>query len=944
MRFFVSTGGSGERAGFGAGGPDASRGLLARQFLPVLARLGQVDVVASPAEGVRRARQCAAPALHLCLALPHELPPDAAGETVPVFGLGLAHCPDTAFGGDPATDWRARLGASGGAICFSTHAAAAVRALMGAAYPVLAAPPPLGLATTPTPPSAATLVVQGAVLDTARWAETGPPDRAGPQDGLAGEAVEPDALAPMPQQKAPEWPKSARYRFGIARLHAVHVYREVVRDLLPRPVASLVSRAGRAGVRVRDRMLSRRVAAAASHPALAFAAPPPAAMPSVQDDGAWQIGSCAVALDGMVFAAVQGAWDRSWGDALSAFVATCRDEDGITLVVKTAELGPETRAGLAGYLRRLGPFACRVVILEGEIEGGLDDLIGVASLYLCASSAEASPLPMMRFMAAGRPAISPAHSALADFVSDETSLVVASGLEYEPWPGDVEERLGATGWRLDWESLCAGILAARALAADPHAYAARARLVSRRMQALCGQDAVLATLSRLTSGDFGHPERASAGRLTILVHSETDAGTLANRLGLAEYSYFFVLRFFTPVLERIGRVVRVTDPAREVDVLHAQARARGESCVFLSFAPPHRTQTRLACPTLPVFAWEFDTIPHEHWGGERRHDWVAVLRRLGWAIVHSQATVDTVRAALGADFPVWSIPAPVWDGFAPSPGQEARPAQATISVRGTVIDTAAMDMAGLRHDENWMERVHAERALRGPLVEVRLGGTIYSSVFNPEDGRKNWTDMIAAFCRVFRRQAGATLVLKLTHHDGMWGMALMLKHLRRLMPFACRVVLIHGYLPDADYARLVAVSTFTVNTSHGEGQCLPLMEAMSAGKPAVAPPHTGMADYLGEDCAFLVRSTAEPSAWPQDGRWAIRTHRRRIDLATLEAAYRDSFAVAADRPAAYAAMSLAATERLRRHCSGELTERRLRAVFDFVETATGMRQAEDVLS
>ena len=338
--------------------------------------------------------------------------------------------------------------------------------------------------------------------------------------------------------------------------------------------------------------------------------------------------------------------------------------------------------------------------------------------------------------------------------------------------------------------------------------------------------------------------------MIILVHSETDAGTLAEKLGRAEYSYFFVLGFFRPVLERIGMVIPVADPAREVDRLYRQARAREEPCVFLSFAPPHRTVLNLACPTIPVFAWEFDSIPHEHWGSEPRHDWVAVLRRLGRAIVHSQATVEVIRKALGRDFPVVSIPAPVWDGFAPSSGTgsktrdqgagravqaPARSQRATLSVRGTVIDTAAIDMASLRRDENWVDRVQAERVRRGRVTPVTLDGVVYTSVFNPEDGRKNWTDMIGAFCRVFHGTVDATLVLKLTHHDGTWGMALMLKQLRRLMPFDCRIVLIHGFLPDVDYARLVEVTTYTVNTSHGEGQCLPLMEAMSAGKPAVAP-------------------------------------------------------------------------------------------------------------
>jgi glycosyltransferase involved in cell wall biosynthesis len=417
--------------------------------------------------------------------------------------------------------------------------------------------------------------------------------------------------------------------------------------------------------------------------------------------------------------------------------------------------------------------------------------------------------------------------------------------------------------------------------------------------------------------------------MIILVHSETDGGSLAGRLGRAEYSYYFVQLAFRPVLERIGLVVAVTDPAREVDAIWRQAARRGEDCVYLSFAPPHRTCLGLACPTIPVFAWEFDSLPDEAIGGEPRHDWGAVLRRLGCAIVHSRFTARIVRQALGEGFAVSAIAAPVWDRFAVAGAADSAiqlPRGGGFAVKGTVIDTAVLDPATLPYSTNWVEAVDAARPRGGQMRRIRLDGVVYGSVFNPEDGRKNWADMIAAFCRALGDAPDATLVLKLTHHDGTWGMALMLKHLARLAPFRCRVVLIHGFLAAADYANMFAATTYTVNSSHGEGQCLPLMEAMSAGKPAVAPPHTGMADYLTPACGFMVGSSAEPASWPQDPRHAVRTRRRRIDLGSLERAYAESYRVATADPARYQAMSRAATQALRAHCSEAAAEPALRDI------------------
>src|SRR5471030_77618 len=101
--------------------------------------------------------------------------------------------------------------------------------------------------------------------------------------------------------------------------------------------------------------------------------------------------------------------------------------------------------------------------------------------------------------------------------------------------------------------------------------------------------------------------------MIIIIYSDTNAGSIEKNLGLPEYSYYFVLKEFKPILERMGIVVPVTDPAREVDAIYRNAQAHGESCVFLSFSPPHKTAIGLECPTIPVFAWEFNTIPQEMW-------------------------------------------------------------------------------------------------------------------------------------------------------------------------------------------------------------------------------------------------------------------------------------------------------------------------------------------
>ncbi|MGN8274875.1 glycosyltransferase [Pseudomonas sp. SMN5] len=417
--------------------------------------------------------------------------------------------------------------------------------------------------------------------------------------------------------------------------------------------------------------------------------------------------------------------------------------------------------------------------------------------------------------------------------------------------------------------------------------------------------------------------------MLIIIYSETNQTNILENLGKPEYSYYFVLKEFRPVLERLGQVVEVTRPDEEVDQLYAECQRRGEDCVFLSFSPPHRTAAHYACPTIPVFAWEFSTIPTESWQGEPRHDWRVVLSATGMAITHSSFTVNAVREVMGADFPIIAIAAPVWDRFAARGALLAqRPTveHLRLQLRGLLIDSRTTD---LRPYGPPAHQTGTPLVLDGPPqdCELLLDGVVYTSVFNPYDGRKNWKDMISAFCTTFRDVDDATLVLKLTHHDVASALTDMLHHVYKNQSYRCRIVLIHGYLADADYERLVEATRYVVNSSYGEGQCLPLMEFMSCGRPAIAPLNTAMADYIDHDNAFVVDSTEELTAWPHDPRAAYRTLRYVTDWDSLCSAFHASYDVAKNDPERYRRMSAHAVRSLKTFCSQANAEQRLHTFF-----------------
>ena len=59
---------------------------------------------------------------------------------------------------------------------------------------------------------------------------------------------------------------------------------------------------------------------------------------------------------------------------------------------------------------------------------------------------------------------------------------------------------------------------------------------------------------------------------------------------------------------------------------------------------------------------------------------------------------------------------------------------------------------------------------------------VFTSLFNPRDGRKNWVDMLTAFCTEFRDEPQATLVFKLghrNHEEALQGFLMVLPRLPR---------------------------------------------------------------------------------------------------------------------------------------------------------------------
>ena len=587
--------------------------------------------------------------------------------------------------------------------------------------------------------------------------------------------------------------------------------------------------------------------------------------------------------------------------------------------------------------------------------------------------------------------------------------------------------------------------------------------------------------------------------MKILVYSQVTAEHIETSLGQPEYSYYFVLKTFLPVLRRLGEVQVIENPLQDVDRIYKECRERGDPCVFLSFTPPHKTFTSLECPVIPVFAWEYSNLPNETWEDGLFNDWVSILRRCAAALTHSSYTLQSISSALGDEFSATWAPSPVWDQFAAAREKILQRTTGSLHVdltlSGLVLDSHTTSLAmpappllhaalekqlqasgpnvpavpgaeepsltasglsggpdegtqvmaqqesrsrlclravrrqgerGYRLGGKWFQEVlwafkgvqreetpvvqkrlleleeriwdkdlelgakqeeiyrlsdlvrQKERELvdkqneiytlgdlvRGKEAELlekqneilRVGrecgltphalelpvardparytltltGVVYTTVFNPADGRKNWRDILSAFCYALGEHEDATLVLKITHHRLGVGYAEILEVLQRLAPFRCRVIALWGFLDDDSYQALIQGTAYVLNASYGEGQCMPLMEYMSCGVPAVAPNSTALQDYINENNAFVVKSSAAMTFWQHDARRALRTLHYQPHWDSLVDAIRDSYHCFTTDEPRYRQKQQMAVGHLKDYCSQDVVEQRVGKLFEQV--------------
>jgi glycosyltransferase involved in cell wall biosynthesis len=480
---------------------------------------------------------------------------------------------------------------------------------------------------------------------------------------------------------------------------------------------------------------------------------------------------------------------------------------------------------------------------------------------------------------------------------------------------------------------------------------------------------------------FRDPQRASnetrpetgRRRAVILTSYQTGAHRGKN-LGVPGYSYDIVAQLFVPLLARWGEVIPVERESGPLEAAVRDARRRGLDPVHVSFLPFQDFCPKLSAPNVIVPAWEFPDVPDHVFDGNPHNDWVATARRCDLVIVGGQFTVDTFQRA-GIRTPIRIVPVPTPEEYFRIPAWRADQ-HVRIPCSAYVFPDPDMpadrlwdapDADSGAAPAGWLSRLmrslrqawelHGESLLppllakavqfgaerlgtdrwRGYVRRCRregleLSGVVYVSIFSPRDGRKNWQDLLTGFVSALHDRPDATLVVKLITRER--------DMVERVLDFyrgvglahRCRVVFITDYLPDEQMLALVRASTYYLTTTRAEGNCLPLMNYLAAGRPGISPRHTAIGDYFDEDIGLTLPWHPEPAIWPQDKRGRIKTTWARLDWPALVERLRESYFLARQDQAAYEARAEQGRQRMRQRASIESVWTQLRAALEHLET------------
>ena len=329
-------------------------------------------------------------------------------------------------------------------------------------------------------------------------------------------------------------------------------------------------------------------------------------------------------------------------------------------------------------------------------------------------------------------------------------------------------------------------------------------------------------------------------RQRFIVSSAIDAERLERSneekilFGKANYSWKLISKKYSDALCDLNyEVRRIIRPEIYQSKVAKSIIGLGDSTYHLAVKPVEHIRQIYGAYNIFVSGWEFPELCVTSWDGNPFNNQVGVLRHADSIWCWSDYTRDNLRR-YGLEQAI-TLPPP-----------------AVAHSRTNSVGIGHIDALCLRTEEpvQAADIIPLERALS------RISNpTVFISVLNPFDRRKQFPMMIRAFLENVAKHQNAVLIVKLIIDNEGTTLPNIQEILRGL--YDCHgstenIIFIGAQMSDEEMAGLNSSADFYLCTSSTEGLNLPLIEAMSVGVIPVSTSATAMGDYIDPSVAIVV--------------------------------------------------------------------------------------------
>ncbi|MBM3606784.1 MAG: hypothetical protein FJX25_19430, partial [Alphaproteobacteria bacterium] len=341
---------------------------------------------------------------------------------------------------------------------------------------------------------------------------------------------------------------------------------------------------------------------------------------------------------------------------------------------------------------------------------------------------------------------------------------------------------------------------------------------------------------------------------------EASPSEISETLSRPDHPTSFAMRAFLDAFQAIELEASIIENPEFI----ADIRERSDAAinVHLGFHPPEQLRLLKGAYNISCFSWAFDRLRHpgEVISYNAFADQAAMLDRpdeIWIPSVHGQRAL-----APAVSRPLKVVPAPVAFDTALE-GRQARPSQATVERAARKLTRINWEpLAIVPRIQSTLDSAARSRRETVPSLLFREDArpTIFVSVFNACDIRKQIEPMLRGFVAFSESRQDAILLLKVTTPDRVHESANVSVMRHQLINAAnlvspCvsdRVWLTNDALTRDEMNSLYDVADHYLCTSSAESQNLPLLEAMGRGVVPVSVDHTAMAEYISVDGAIVI--------------------------------------------------------------------------------------------